>query len=196
MSERRLLLATRNLGKVRELQALLGELGITVESLDDHPEVGELADDGDTFEANAIQKAEAAAAASGLPCVADDSGLEVDALDGRPGVYSARYAETVEARNRKLLGELGDLELEQRTARFRCAMAYCEPQGSEPLVVEGRCEGWIAMRPEGDNGFGYDPVFLLDDGRTMAMLSAEEKNRISHRGRAARKLAEKLRQGA
>ena len=192
MSERRVLLATRNPGKVRELQALLGALGIRVESLDEHPEVGELREDGDTFEANAVQKAEAASAASGLPCVADDSGLEVDALDGRPGVFSARYAESVKARNARLLGELEGVPPERRTARFRCVMAYVEA-GKPPVVVDGACEGRIAFEPRGGGGFGYDPVFLLDDGRTMAMLSPAEKNEISHRGRAARKLAAALR---
>jgi len=192
MSPARVLLATRNQGKVRELQVLLADLGIQVESLDEHPEVGELREDGDTFEANALQKAEIASAASGLPCVADDSGLEVDALDGRPGVLSARYAETVQARNAKLLDELADVPPERRTARFRCVMAYVHGS-EEPIVVSGACEGRIARQPRGDNGFGYDPVFLLDDGRTMAMLSAEDKNAISHRGRAARKLVAALR---
>ena len=193
MRERRVLLATRNQGKLRELQDLLGELGIRVESLDAHPDVGELREDGETFEANAVQKAEQAIAATGLASVADDSGLEVDALDGRPGVFSARYAETVEARNAKLLGELGDVPMERRTARFRCVMAYLEAPGAAPIVVDGACEGRIALQPRGGAGFGYDPVFLLDDGRTLAELSSAEKNAISHRGRAARKLAAALR---
>ncbi len=147
---------------------------------------------GDTFEANALLKARAYGAASGLPTLADDSGIVVDALNGAPGVYSARYAATAEARNAKLLKGLEGVPQVQRTARFVAVIALVMPEGIT-ITSEGHVEGYVADAPRGTNGFGYDPVFLLDDGRAFAELPTAEKNLISHRGRALAKLQPILR---
>ncbi|MDA5108950.1 XTP/dITP diphosphatase [Brevibacillus sp. LEMMJ03] len=192
MSERkRVVLATRNKGKVKEFNSLFAELGWEGVSLDAFEGVPEVVEDGDTFEANALKKAMTVATYLNMPAVGDDSGLEVDALEGRPGVYSARYAgehASDEQNWRKLLDELRGVPAQQRTARFRCVLVLAEP-GSDPVVAQGTCEGVIAEAPQGTNGFGYDPVFYLPDkGLTMAQLSPEEKNRISHRAMAMRNL--------
>ncbi|MBI2373080.1 MAG: RdgB/HAM1 family non-canonical purine NTP pyrophosphatase [Deltaproteobacteria bacterium] len=177
----KLLVATSNPGKVKEIAAMVGERA-RVETLLDHPEVVMPEETGATFEENARLKAEHLATMTGEVAIADDSGLEVDALDGRPGVSSARYAPGPDAaRNEKLLGELG--ESTSRSARFVCAMALAVP-GGPTRVVRGTVEGRIGRSPRGGGGFGYDPIFELGDGRTMAELAVEEKNRISHRGRA------------
>ena len=193
-----LVLATRNQGKVRELAAGLVAFGCTVLGLDAFPDLADVEETGTTFEANALLKARAAAQATGHIAVADDSGLEVDALDGAPGVYSARYAddwqslpnESRDARNcRKLLHTLENVPDDARTARFVCAMAACTPDGRE-VTVRGAWEGRIARTPDGENGFGYDPVFFdAALGRTAATLTREAKNARSHRGAALRKLA-------
>lgn len=187
MSGQALVLATRNAGKTREVRALLA--GVEVLTLDDRPiEMPE--ETGETFEENAILKAEHASWVLGLPVLADDSGLEVDALGGAPGVRSARYAEgTDEDRYRKLLAALEPAE--DRSARFVCVMALARP-GAATIVTRGTCEGTIARAPRGDGGFGYDPVFLVDGARTMAELSQAEKNAISHRGAALRAMATHL----
>jgi XTP/dITP diphosphohydrolase len=191
----KLLLATRNKGKVREFAAFFAELGWEVEAVpDDAPEVVE---DGETFAANAIKKAEAIAAHYRCPALADDSGLEVDALEGRPGVYSARFAgehATDADNNRKLLDELSKLSsVEEPKARFVSAIALARP-GQETLVSLGTVEGTILTKPRGTNGFGYDPLFFLNEyGKTMAELSLEEKNRISHRAKALRNMIDMLR---
>ncbi len=181
----RLVLATRNLHKVEELQALLGPGNVEIVPASAFPDVPDVVEDGDTFEANAIKKAVTLARATGLPALADDSGLEVDALKGAPGVRSARYAgEPVshDANNRKLLEALRDEK--NRTARFRCVLALAEPSG-EVRTVEGVCEGHIAGACRGTGGFGYDPLFIPDGYReTFAELSPMEKNLLSHRGRA------------
>lgn len=179
-----IVLATSNPGKIAEFRKLLPET-VRVVSLDDlgivlPPETGQ------TFAENAIAKAIFAAQQSGMLAIADDSGLEVDALGGAPGVRSARYAGDPgndEANRNRLLAELSGVPPEQRTARFRCAVALASPH---ELIAweEGVCEGSIAEKPAGDFGFGYDPVFLLPDGRTMAELPPDEKNQISHRARA------------
>ena len=183
---RRLILATANPGKAVEVRAALP--GVTVETLADHPSLSSPVEDGATFIDNARIKAAAAAQALGVPALADDSGLAVDALGGAPGVISARYAEgTDEDRYRKLLDELKDIPDEQRTARFVCAMAFVRP-GEPAVFTEGHCEGRIRRAPVGEGGFGYDPVFALPDDRTMAQLTMAEKNAISHRGRALRAL--------
>ncbi len=192
-----LLVGTNNAHKAGEIAALLSDshrpirvltprdLGITEE-----PE-----EDGDTFEANALIKARYYAEQSGLPCLADDSGLVVDALDGRPGVYSSRYAPSDPERIARLLRELEGVPEARRTARFVCAAALVLPpdpkeQGTQPstpreTVCVGTCEGRIALEARGKNGFGYDPVFFLSDvNKTMAELSPAEKNARSHRGRA------------
>ena len=180
----KLFFATANRHKVTEVEAIVGPMGIELVTLLDHPELGEAPETGNTFEANAIQKARYMYEHMGMPCIADDSGLEVDALDGRPGVHSKRYTPeaTGPANNAKLLRELDGVEA--RGARFRCVLAWVGPDGQR--TVEGRCEGQIALEASGTGGFGYDPVFLPAEapGRSMAQLSMEEKNVISHRGRA------------
>lgn len=187
----KLLVATTNRGKLAEYRELLADIDVEWVDLQD---VGlgtmEVAETEDTFAANAILKARAYCEASGLLTLADDSGLVVDALDGAPGVYSARYGApevtTDRGRYEKLLAALQDVPLEKRTARFKCVVALAAPD-QEIVTVEGKIEGKIAFSPRGSNGFGYDPVFLLSDGRTLAELPSAEKNRISHRGNALEK---------
>ncbi|HEX9135398.1 MAG TPA: XTP/dITP diphosphatase [Nitrospirota bacterium] len=182
-----LVLATRNRHKGEELAALLGDLGIRIRTLDEFPGAPDVVEDGNTCEANAVKKAREIAAATGLPAVADDTGLEVDALDGRPGVYAARYAgeqATYEDNYRKLLRELSGVPRGRRTARFITVAAIALPWNGVQIAT-GRLEGLIAEEPAGSRGFGYDPVFFLPElGKTLAELSAEEKNRISHRAKA------------
>ncbi len=191
------LLATHNLKKRAELQRILGPIGITVMTAEEAGKtLTDVEETGVTFEENAVLKAEGGCAESGMPCIADDSGLEVDALGGEPGVYSARYAGehgNDEKNIVKLLGNLGDLPFEKRTARFVCVACCMFPNG-EKLIARGTCEGHIAFEKTGDKGFGYDPVFIPDgvDGRSMASLSDEEKDSISHRRRALDKLAEQF----
>ncbi|RKG75880.1 RdgB/HAM1 family non-canonical purine NTP pyrophosphatase [Corallococcus exercitus] len=182
----KLLFATGNAGKLRELRALVGD-AVEVVSLKDLPPVPEPVEDGATFEENAVKKAREYSLATGLPALADDSGLCVDALGGRPGVLSARYAPGSDKdRYEKLLQELADVPDEKRTASFRCALALVTGKGDEPRVEVGRCEGVILRAPKGTNGFGYDPVFQVkgEGGRSMAELAPEEKSRVSHRARA------------
>jgi len=198
MSKRKqVVLATRNQGKVREFNRLFADLGWEAVSLDAFSGVPEVVEDGATFEENAIKKAQTISAHLQMPALGDDSGLEVDALEGRPGVYSARYAgenATDEENWRKLLKELHGVPLEKRKARFRCALAWVTP-GQEPVIATGACEGVILHEPKGTNGFGYDPVFFLPQHLcTMAQLSPEEKNKISHRAVAMRQLLEKIRE--
>ena len=189
----RLVLATRNDHKVIELQQLLPEC----ELVPLPPEVELPPETGDTFAANAIIKAEAAARATGLPAVADDSGIEAAALGGAPGVRSARYAgenATDQENLDKLLREVTP-ESDPRLA-YACVLAYLEAPGAEPRLFEGRCTGRITHPPRGDGGFGYDPAFVpddRDDGLTMAELSPADKDAISHRGRAARAFGDWLR---
>ncbi len=183
----RVLFATTNAGKLRELRALVGA-ALEVVGLSELPPIPEPAEDADTFEDNARLKAQAYARASGLPALADDSGLCVDALGGAPGVLSARYSPGDDrARYEKLLRELQGVPDARRSAAFRCALALALPDGTTQVEV-GACEGHIAHAPRGTHGFGYDPVFLLPDGRTLAELSGEEKGRISHRGAAFRRM--------
>lgn len=196
MSERRrVVLATRNQGKVKEFNRLFADLGWEGISLAEFDGVPEVIEDGETFEANALKKAIEISTYLNLPALGDDSGLEVDALDGRPGVYSARYAgedATDEKNWRKLLDELDGVPMERRTARFRCTIAFVVP-GSEPVITTGSCEGLIAKEPKGTNGFGYDPVFYIPEmEKMMAQLLPEEKNQISHRARAMTHLLEAL----
>lgn len=191
----RLILATTNMGKVREIEKILADLPVAVETIDafDFPPVVE---DGKTFAENACKKARHYAAHTGCITLADDSGLEVEALQGQPGVYSARYAgkEANDAMNNdKLLQAMHDVPAGNRTARFRCVLAVAAP-GGRCTMAEGVCSGTIGFTPRGDQGFGYDPLFVLADGRTMAELPAAEKNRISHRGQALRKLKALLQQ--
>ena len=184
---RELVLATRNPHKGRELAALLADLGIRIRTLAEFPGAPEVVEDGSTCEANAVKKATEIARATGLPAVADDTGLEVDALNGRPGIYAARYAgegASYEDNWRKLLRELAGVPHERRSARFVTVAALAMPAGAVQ-ITRGVLEGCIAEEPAGAAGFGYDPVFLVPElGKTLAELSATEKNRVSHRARA------------
>jgi XTP/dITP diphosphohydrolase len=196
---RELVLATRNRHKAGELVALLGDLGIRIRTLDEFPEAPEVIEDGETCEANAVKKARAIADATGKPAVADDTGLEVDALEGRPGVFAARYAgetATYEDNCRKLLFELSSVPRERRTARFITVAAMAFPADGVQ-VARGVLEGLIAEAPSGTQGFGYDPVFFVPElGKTLAQLSADQKNRISHRAKALGKVRQFLQDSA
>jgi XTP/dITP diphosphohydrolase len=186
---RKLLIATHNRGKLREYRQLLADLPIAVVDLSDVGITEEVPETGASFAENAVQKAVAYAELSGLWTWADDSGLEVDALGGEPGVYSARYGGPAASdvdRYHLLLQRMADVPPGQRSARFRCAVAIAIP-GGQVQVAEGSCEGEIAYRPHGEHGFGYDPIFHLPArGLTMAELSSADKNQISHRAHAAR----------
>jgi XTP/dITP diphosphohydrolase len=182
-----IVLATRNRGKLRELEALLAEFPVRVRTLDAYPNVPTLPEIGDTFEANATSKARTVARLTGHIALADDSGLEVDMLGGSPGVNSATFlgpAATDEDRNTWVLGKLRGFEEGLRTARYRAVVAVASPDGTV-RTFEGTCEGRIADRARGDEGFGYDPIFFVPAyGRTMSELTPEIKNQISHRARA------------
>lgn len=188
------IIATNNKKKLLELERILKPLGIdAITAREAGVELDDVEETGTTFAENAFIKADAAFKKTGLPSVADDSGLCVDALDGRPGIYSARYAgdnATDEEKISKLLTELEGVEDEKRTAHFACAICCILPDGSK-IEVEGRCQGKIAFEPCGDGGFGYDPVFMYGD-KSYAQLSAEEKDAVSHRGQALRKLKAEL----
>lgn len=188
----KLAVATTNAGKMKEIKHLLGDLPVELCSLKDFPELGEIEEDGDTFRANALKKARELHRHCGLPTIADDSGLVVDALDGRPGVESARYAgpgSSDSDKYTKLIGEMQDVEDGRRGCAFVCNLAFVD--GDTELVFEGRLTGEVLREPRGDSGFGYDPVFLLTDrNKSLSQISLEEKNRISHRGQALQKFAE------
>lgn len=193
----KVLVASRNAGKVRELEQILAEMqieGVELVSLIDAPAYPDPVEDGLSFEENALIKARAGAKATGLPCVADDSGLTVKALNGMPGILSARWSGTHgddAANNRLLLAQMADIN--ERAAAFVSCCALATPAGEEH-TAEGRWEGELLREPRGDNGFGYDPLFLPADadGRSSAELTAEEKNARSHRGKALRALAPHL----
>ena len=182
-----IVLATRNPDKGRELGALLGGIGIRIRTLEDFPSAPEVEEDGTTCEANAIKKAREIARATRIPALADDTGLEVEALEGRPGVYAARYAgehATYEDNCRKLLLELAGVPPVNRRARFLTVAAIAFPSG-DVHVTQGILNGVISERPIGECGFGYDPVFFVPEfNKTLAQLTIEEKNRISHRAKA------------
>lgn len=190
-----LVLATRNSGKVEELKHLLSGMDIEVSSLLDHPQVPEVMEDGASFLENARKKAHAVQCATGGWALADDSGLVVEALGGEPGVHSARYAgrqRDYAANNKKLLHEMRGVPKGKRRAAFVCTIVLAAPDGRE-WSVEGRCEGVIAFEQKGSGGFGFDPLFYIPGkGKTMAELSMEEKNAISHRGQALRKIRDIL----
>lgn len=194
---RKLLVATHNQGKVREYRELLADLPLEVTYLDAEGITLEVEETGTTFEENAVLKASTYARLSGLWTWADDSGLQVDALGGAPGVYSARYAgegATDKDRYRKLLDALTGVPWEQRTARFRCTVALATPEGVV-RTADGKCEGVIAFGPAGENGFGYDPVFYMPEANaTMAQLPPDTKNQISHRARASQEALVLLRE--
>ncbi|MBT3310112.1 MAG: XTP/dITP diphosphatase [Gammaproteobacteria bacterium] len=193
----RVVLATGNKGKVRELGELLANFEMEVVPQTEF-NVEEAEETGLTFVENAILKARNAAAQTGLPAIADDSGLEVDYLKGAPGIYSARYAGeggNDPANNQKLLKALEGVDEAERTARFQCVMVYMRHQNDPvPLIAQGSWEGRILTAAQGENGFGYDPIFFVpEEGRSSAELAAEVKNRLSHRGQALKKLVELLR---
>ncbi|MFD7990566.1 RdgB/HAM1 family non-canonical purine NTP pyrophosphatase [Streptomyces mexicanus] len=195
----RLILATRNPGKITELRAILADAGLPHELVgtDAYPEVPDVKETGVTFAENALLKAHALARATGLPAVADDSGLCVDVLGGAPGIFSARWSGRHgddDANLRLLLAQLSDIADEHRAAHFACAAALALPDGTE-RVVEGRLRGVLRHEPAGTNGFGYDPILQPEgETRTCAELSPEEKNAISHRGKAFRALVPVVRE--
>ncbi len=196
----RLILATRNAGKITELHAILADAGLTHDLVgaDAYPEIPDVKETGVTFAENALLKAHAMARATGLPAVADDSGLAVDVMGGAPGIFSARWSGTHgdDAANLNLLlAQLADIDHPHRTAHFACAAALALPDGTQRVVRQGRCRGTLRHTPAGTNGFGYDPI-LQPDGHdvTCAELTPAEKNAISHRGKAFRALVPAVRE--
>ena len=194
----KIVLATNNRGKIAELRELLAGEAVEVVSIADATSAPfVVVEDGDTFADNAIKKARAASALTGLVALADDSGLEVDALGGAPGVRSARFAGEHASDEENIAALVAALGAKNRTsspARFRCAIALSDPTEPAPVVVEGTCEGSVTITPRGKNGFGYDPIFVVEGtNRTMAELAAAEKNSLSHRARALAKMRDVLR---
>ncbi|MET3686677.1 XTP/dITP diphosphohydrolase [Priestia megaterium] len=189
---REIIIATKNAGKVKDFETLFSPKGFKVKSLLDFPEIEDVEETGVTFAENATLKAEAISSALNKPVIADDSGLAIDALNGEPGVYSARYAgenKDDNANIEKVLQKLNDVPFEKRTARFHCALAIAVPE-KRTEIVEGTCEGHILEEKRGENGFGYDPIFFVEKWRcSMAELTKEQKNQISHRANALKKLA-------
>ncbi|RHW40669.1 XTP/dITP diphosphatase [Neobacillus notoginsengisoli] len=185
------LIATKNPGKAKEFEAIFAKRGVKVLTLLDFPDAPDVEENGTTFAENAILKAETISRQIGKAVIGDDSGLAVDALEGRPGIYSARYAgepKDDEANIDKVLAELHGVPEEKRTAKFHCALALAVP-GKETVTVHGTCQGMIIDERRGLNGFGYDPVFYVTElGRTMAELEKDEKNAISHRANALKNL--------
>ena len=194
----KLVIASKNPDKAEELRSLLSELSVTVVPLSEFPHAPHITEDGETFEENAALKAVGIARFTGLHAVADDSGLCVDALEGRPGIYSARYAgrgATGRDLCRKLLREMRSVKDEYRTARFKCSIVMSDPEGNAELKAEGKCNGTITRQMRGSGGFGYDPVFLYPPaGKTFAQMKPHEKHRHSHRGEAMRSFRKKLKE--
>ncbi|MET0960971.1 MAG: XTP/dITP diphosphatase [Psychrobacillus psychrotolerans] len=189
---KQIIIATKNKGKAKDFEALFNPLGYEVKTLHDVAEEMEIEETGTTFEENALLKATSLANHLQSMVIADDSGLEIDTLDGRPGIYSARYAgedKSDEANIEKVLKELEGTKESERTARFVCAIAVASPN-KEPFTVRGTCEGFIGTERKGTNGFGYDPIFYVpSEQKMMAELTAEQKGAISHRGNAIKKLS-------
>jgi XTP/dITP diphosphohydrolase len=194
----KIVVGSRNSGKIREIQAVLADLPYCVTGLSDQT-IPDAEETGTTFQENAILKARYYCQHTGEYCLADDSGLEVDALDGAPGVYSARYAgeqASDEENNQKLLSALTGIPMQRRTARFRSVLALAGPDGSL-MLAEGVCEGIVLFEARGTGGFGYDPLFLMPDQRkTLAEMTLAEKNLVSHRGNALRAFKQQLVQAA
>ena len=195
-SRNKIVLASNNAGKIREINSLLENAGFEVLPLKQFT-AAEAVEDGLSFVENAIKKARFAASASGLPAIADDSGIEVDALNGQPGIYSARYAgenATDQQNLEKMLGAMSGIPDEQRSARFQCLMVYVRDENDPvPVICQGSWEGKILTAPQGENGFGYDPVFFVpEENCSAAELAAERKNQLSHRGKALKQLVKRL----
>ncbi|GEL67810.1 XTP/dITP diphosphatase [Marinilactibacillus psychrotolerans] len=191
----KIVIATGNKGKAAEFKSIFEKFGFEIQTLLDYPELDEIDETGDTFAENALLKAEGVSKALNTIVLADDSGLKVDALQGQPGIYSARFAgeEKNDAKNNaKLLGELSELPFEERTAHFHCTLALAAPD-KESMTIEGELDGYILGVPRGQNGFGYDPLFYVSEkDKTLAELTHEEKNNISHRAIAVRNLEKVL----
>ena len=189
-----IVLATHNRGKMKEMSSILAHLPVTLLTLDDFPQIGEIPETGETLKENAFIKAETVHQKTGLPALADDTGLEVDALDGAPGVHSSRYdgeTATFEDNCRKMLQEMDGIPTEERTARFHTVIAFVSDSGNE--WTEGMVEGRILEKKQGDGGFGYDPLFYYPPlKKTFAELNSEQKNNISHRGKALRNFCQIL----
>ena len=191
---KKVVIATKNEGKLREMKQALGHLPVEIVSLADFGALPDAVEDADTFLGNARNKARFFMEQTGCACIADDSGLEVAALGGAPGVHSARFAgfhADDGTNNEKLLAELRNAGVTESDADYRCALVFMDTDGQE-LHADGRCDGVIRMTAKGSNGFGYDPYFYVAKDRTMAELSLEEKDRISHRGTALRRLVQLL----
>ena len=194
--DKEIVLATHNPDKKKEIMIALRELGVNILSLDNFPEIGEIEETGSTLLENSLIKARTVSAVTGKPAIADDTGLEVDALNGAPGIYSARYAGinvSYEDNIRKLLSEMSSFDMGSRTARFRTVVSF--HSSNEELWTEGVIEGSITMNAIGKGGFGYDPVFRVrKTGKTFAEMTIQEKNRISHRGLALEKMCQLLKE--
>ena len=193
---KQIVIATKNKGKVREMREALSHLPVEVVSLAEFGALPDAVEDGETFAENARIKASFYREKTGCACLADDSGLEVEVLGGKPGIYSARFAgfhADDATNNEKLMEELRKAGVESSPADYRCALAFVDEDGTS-LLTDGRCDGTVRMVPKGENGFGYDPYFYTEayPGRTMAELSLEEKDAISHRGRALRAMVKEL----
>lgn len=197
MTDEQLLVATNNAGKIRELKELFADLPFTLRGLSEFPEIVEVQETGATFIENAVLKARGYALQTKLRALADDSGLEVEALGNAPGVFSARYGGEntgYDEKIEKLLFELGETQDKARRARFVCVMAIADEKGEIKFIAEGVCDGKIAVTASGRNGFGYDPIFIPDGfAQTLGELSAETKQKISHRAQAAKKIIRYLR---
>ena len=190
----KIVLATHNRGKMKEMSSILAHLPVKLLTLDDFPQIGEIPETGETLKENAFIKAETVHQKTGLPALADDTGLEVDALDGAPGVHSSRYdgeTATFEDNCRKMMQEMDGIPAEERTARFHTVIAFVSDSGNE--WTEGMVEGRILEKKQGDGGFGYDPLFYYPPlKKTFAELNSEQKNNISHRGKALRNFCQIL----
>lgn len=192
---KKIIIATGNIGKAKEFEDLFHTYGYEIETLLDHPEIPDIPETGETFQENAYQKASLLSEHLGTIVLADDSGLEVDALDGAPGIYSARYAGehgNDNKNNEKLLKDLREVNTTNRDANFICSLVLVGPK-REPLFVEGKVYGTILEEPRGENGFGYDPLFYVPEkDKSMAELTSDEKNKISHRAKAIQELKKHL----
>ncbi len=189
-----IVIATKNKGKIREMEKAFSELPVRLLPLSDFGNLPDAVEDGTTFNENAKIKALFYMKETGTACLADDSGLEVEALDGAPGVYSARFSgdhADDASNNEKLLEELKKRNTETSPASYRCVLAFADTDGTV-LTSEGSCDGWIRPKAQGDGGFGYDPYFYIEENKTMAQLSLSEKDAVSHRGKALRQMAVKL----